>query len=115
MNYNEAHALAKVLKNSPEYQVFLAAKQAIAGDRQSLQLVQDFMAKQMEIEYERFSGKPEDKTKIDHLQQMYQLIANNRKAHEFLQQYMNFQRVMADVYKIIGEAVAEGLDFIAKK
>lgn len=113
--YDKAHDLAKALKTSNEYRDFLAAKQAVDTDSQAKKMVKDFILKQMEIEYEVMSGKPEDKAKTEQLQKMYELIAYNNKAHNFLQAHMRLQRIMADVYKIIGESVAEGLDFFAKE
>jgi cell fate (sporulation/competence/biofilm development) regulator YlbF (YheA/YmcA/DUF963 family) len=113
--YDKAHELAKALKSSDEYRSFLVAKQAIDNDEQAKKMVKDFILKQMEIEYEIMSGKPEDKAKSEQIQQMYDLIAYNAKARDFLQAHMRFQRIMADVYKIIGESVAEGLDLFAKE
>jgi len=49
------------------------------------------------------------------LQKMYELLAYNTKARDFLDNYMRFQRMMADVYKILGDSVAEGMDFIVKE
>jgi cell fate (sporulation/competence/biofilm development) regulator YlbF (YheA/YmcA/DUF963 family) len=48
------------------------------------------------------------------LQRMYELLAMNSKAREFLAAYSRFQRTMADISKIIGESVTEGLDIFAK-
>lgn len=112
--YDKAHDLAKALKISEEYRSFLAAKQAVDNDEQAKKMVKDFILKQMEIEYEVMSGKPEDKDKTEQIQKMYDLIAYNPKARDFLQAHIRFQRIMADVYKIIGESVAEGLDLFAK-
>lgn len=113
--YDKTHELAQALKNSEEYRTFLVAKQGIENDETAKKMVKDFIAKQMEIEYERMSGKTEDKAKTEQLQKMYELLAYNNKARDFLQAHMRFQRVMADLYKIIGESVAEGLDFFAKE
>lgn len=113
--YDKTHELAKALKNSDEYRLFLTAKQAVDTDEQAQKMVKNFIIKQMEIEYEVMSGKPEDKEKKAQLQKMYDLISYNVKAREFLEAHVRFQRVMADVYKIIGESVAEGLDFFAKE
>ena len=112
--YDKAHELSKALKNSDEYRSFLSAKQAVDSDEQAKKIVKEFILKQMEIEYEIMSGKPEDKAKTEQIQKMYELIAYNAKANDFLQAHMRFQRIMADVYKIIGESVAEGLDLFAK-
>lgn len=113
--YDKAHELAKLLKTSDEYRAFLAARRAVDTDEAAKKMVQDFFAKQMEFEYEKMAGKVEDGAKVEQLRQMAELMRHNNKAADFLQAYMRFQTIMADVYKIIGESVAEGMDFFAKK
>jgi cell fate (sporulation/competence/biofilm development) regulator YlbF (YheA/YmcA/DUF963 family) len=112
--YDKAHELSRALKESSEYRAFLAAKGAIEGDADAKKMVRDFISKQMELEYEAMSGKTPDAAKTENLQRLYQLIALNTKAREFMEAYMRFQRTMADISKIIGDSVAEGLDIFAK-
>lgn len=114
-HYDKAHELAGALKNCDEYRSLLTAKKAVDTDEQAKKMVKDFVMKQMELEYEVMAGKPEDKAKTEQLQKMYELISCNANSREFLQAYIRFQRAMADVYKIIGESVAEGLDLFAKE
>lgn len=112
--YDKAHELARALKDSGEYQNYLKAKQSIDVEPEAKKLIKEFLAKQMEVEYETMAGK-RDEAKVQQLQNMYQLLAYNTKAREFLDHYMRLQRMMSDIYKILGESVAEGLDFIVKE
>jgi len=114
-HYDKAHELAGLLRNCDEYRSLLTAKNLIESDQQAKKMVKDFVMKQMELEYEVMAGKPEDKVKTEQLQKMYELLSFNANARDFLQAYIRFQRAMADVYKIIGESVAEGLDLFAKE
>ncbi len=111
--YDKAHELARTLKASAEYRTFLAAKEALATDPDAKKMAQDFLRKKMELEYEALAGK-EDAAKAETLQKMYELLAMNGKAREYIEAYFRFQRIMADISKIIGESVAEGLDLFAK-
>ena len=113
--YDNAHALAKTLKNSEEYRSFLQAKKVVDTDEQAKKMVKEFLAKQMELEMEMMAGKGQDKGKTEELQKKYELILLNTKARDFMQAHIKFQRVMSDVYKIIGESVAEGMDFFGQK
>ena len=113
--YDKTHELVSAVKASPEYIEFMEAKKIIDTDAQAKQMVKDFIAKQMELEYEMMGGKAEDKAKTEQIQQMYQLIIGNNKASAFMQSYMKFQRLVADIYKILGDSVAEGMDFFEKK
>lgn len=113
--YDKTHELVSAIKTSPEYIEFMEVKKIIDTDAQAKQMVKDFIAKQMELEYEMMGGKAEDKAKTEQIQQMYQLIIGNNKASAFMQSYMKFQRLVADIYKILGDSVAEGMDFFEKK
>jgi cell fate (sporulation/competence/biofilm development) regulator YlbF (YheA/YmcA/DUF963 family) len=112
--YDKAHDLARALKQSSEYQNYLQAKQAIENDAEAKKMIKDFLAKQMELEYEAMTGKI-DEEKRAQVQRMVELLAYNNKARDFLDVYMRFQRTMGDIYKILGESVAEGMDFIVKE
>ncbi|GMB00276.1 YlbF family regulator [Pelosinus sp. IPA-1] len=113
--YDKTHDLVRAIKESPEYTEFMAVKKGIDTDETAKKMVKEFIAKQMELEYEMMGGKPEDKTKTEEIQKMYQLIIGNSKASAFMQSYMKFQRLVADIYKILGDSVAEGMDFFEKK
>lgn len=111
--YDKAHELAKALQASEEYRAFLAAKTALAADPDGQKMVKDFLAKKMEQEYEALAGK-EDAAKGEALKRMYDLLVVNARARDFMGAYFRFQRTMADISKIIGDSVAEGLDLFAK-
>lgn len=113
--YDKAHDLARSLKESQEYQSFLAEKKKIESDSQAKKMVKEFITKKVEIEYETMAGKGEDKAKMEQLQRMYEVLSVNTKARDFLHAQMRFQQMMGDVYKILGDSVAEGLDFFAKE
>ncbi len=113
--YDKTHDLVRAIKESPEYREFMEVKKVIETDEQAKKMVKDFIAKQMELEYDMMGGKREDKAKTEQIQQMYQLILGNSKASAFMQSYMKFQRLVADIYKILGDSVAEGMDFFEKK
>lgn len=110
MMYDKANELAKVLKESAEYREFLAARDVLATDSEAKKMAKEFI---MALGYEAIKGTDE-KEGMDKLQQMYEVLSHNAKARDFVDAYTRFQRVMADISKIIGEAVAEGMDIFAK-
>lgn len=112
--YDEAHALARALSTSAEFRALAAARQALEQDEQAKKMVQDFLAKQLEIQYDAMTGKPEDKANQERLAKLYEILQLNAKANAYLMAHVKFERLMADVYKIIGDAVAGGLDAFDK-
>ncbi len=113
--YDKAHDLANTLKTSDEYQAVLKTKQPLAADEAATKMINDFFARQMELEYAALSGAPEDKEKKEQLQKLIQLIQYNKVALDYIQAQGRFQMMMKDIYKIIAESVAEGLDILEKK
>ena len=113
--YDKTHDLVSTIKQSPEYIEFMAVKKVLDTDEPAKKMVKEFIEKQMELEYEMMGNKPENKQKAEQIQQLYQLIAANNKASQFMHSYMKFQRLVADIYKILGDSVAEGMDFFDKK
>ncbi|CQR74235.1 hypothetical protein SOV_23630 [Sporomusa ovata DSM 2662] len=113
--HDKAHELGRVLRNSEEYQAFLAAKKNLDNDTTSKTMVQDFLKKKLAAEYDLMAGNPENKEKSQELQKMYELLVLNTKARDFIHAHMRFQQLAADIYKIIGDAVAEGMDLFGKE
>ena len=113
--YDKTHDLVGAIKTSPEYTEFMAAKKVLDTDEQAKKMVKEFIGKQMELEYEMMGNKAEDPAKTQQIQQLYQVISGNSKASQFMHSYMKFQRLVADIYKILGDSVAEGMDFFDKK
>lgn len=113
--HDKAHDLGRALRNSEEYRAFLLAKQNLDNDAASKTMVQDFFKKKLAAEYDLMAGHPEDKEKSQELQKMYELIVLNPKARDFIHAHMRFQQIAADIYKIIGDAVAEGMDLFGKE
>jgi len=113
--YDKTHSLVDSIKSSPEYTDFMKNKKILDTDEHARSMVKEFIGKQMELEYKTMGGEPEDKATTEKIQNLYQLIAANSKASQFMHSYMKFQRMVADIYKILGDSVAEGMDFFDKK
>jgi len=111
--HDTAHELARLLANCDEYQEFLKGKKLLETDAVAKKMVKDFLTKQMACEYEKMAGKSTTEQE-QQLQKMAGLLAVNPIAAQFLQAHLRFQRVMADLYKIIGDSITEGMDIFEK-
>lgn len=111
--HDQAHELARMLNHCGEYQEFLAAKNRLETDDTAKKMVKDFLAKQMAYEYEKMAGKASNDQE-QQLQKLAGVLAVNPVAAQFLQAHIRFQRIMADIYKIIGDSIAEGMDIFGK-
>ena len=112
--YDAAHNLADCLRKSAEYRKLLDSKQVLAQDPDAEKMVKDIITKKIELEYAVLAGQKDKAAAGEQLEKLYNLLAYNSKAVNFLEAYTRMQIILGDVYKILGDAVAEGIDFLAK-
>jgi len=113
--YDKGNELARALKESDEFQSLGRARRELETDAGARDMVKDFLRKQMEMQLEVMSGKADAKAKQESLQKLGELLSLNSRARDYISAYFRFQQVMQDIYKMIGNAVGEGLDPFAEK
>lgn len=104
--YNEAHNLAKAIKECDELKQYVALKKKIDANEELAQAIADFQSKQMEFQLSQMSGKEPDAEATSKIQELYAILMRDPKAAEYLQAEMRFSMMMNDVYKILSEAIA---------
>lgn len=106
MNIHDyAHQLARALKNSDEFRQYKRLQGEVQKSPQLKQMIDDFHKRQIELQAAQISGQTMDASKTEQLQKLYEIIAKDPLAAEFLHAEMRFSQLIGDVYKIIGEAV----------
>ena len=113
--YDKGNELARALKESDEFKALGIARRSLDTDTTARDMVKDFLRKQMEMQLEIMSGKADVQEKQAALQKLYEVLAVNARARDFVALYMRFQQIIQDVYKMISDAVGEGLDPFAEK
>ncbi len=106
--YEQAHSLAAAIKASEEFKQYNEHKKVIEANPQLNDAINDLMKKQVELQAAQMMGqemKPED---FQHIQQLSAILMQDPSAAQYLQCQMRFSIMMADVYKIIGDAA--GMD-----
>ncbi len=113
--YDKAHELAKAIKECDEYKALLAAGKQLEKDESSKKMVQDFLLKQVEMEYTKMMGKEIEESKLKEQQDLAAIVQSNTQAREYLQAYYKWQQYAGDIYKIVGDAMQEGMSILDKK
>ena len=113
--YDKGHELARALKESEEFRALGIVRRELETDPAAKSMVKDFLRRQVEMQIEVMSGKPDAKAKEASLQKLAELLSLNPRARDYVAAYFRFQRIMTDIYKILGDAVGEGLDPFAEK
>lgn len=106
MIYDKAHELAKAIKNSPEHRQFKELKEKVAQNEESMKILQDFHAKQLEIQAQQMMGQEISQEKMQELEKMSQILQYHPAVRDFLQVEYRLAQILTDVQRIL----AEGLD-----
>jgi len=113
--YDKGNELARALKESDEFKALGVARRELDTDAGARDMVKDFLRKQVEMQIDVMSGKSDTKAKQESLKKLGELLSLNSRARDYISAYFRFQQVMTDIYKMIGDAVGEGLDPFAAK
>ena len=85
--YDLAHELVRSLKETDQFKDFADAQKALKENEQVYNMMNDFQQKSMEFQTKTMMGEQPD------------------MASGYLNAQMALQTIIADIYKIIGEAV----------
>jgi cell fate (sporulation/competence/biofilm development) regulator YlbF (YheA/YmcA/DUF963 family) len=102
--YDYAHSLARALKESQEYKTYQEALAKIKG-KPVEQMIADFHKRQLELQAQVYQGKQLTEAQKEGLQHMYGALAQHPDAAAFLRAEERLGTLLADITKIIGEAV----------
>lgn len=109
MNYDKAHDLAHAMRESEEYKELMKAQEAVQADATAAALVRTFMAQQMQWEYAKISGAPEEAELLKKQEELMPQIQANTAAQAYLQAHVRWSQVSNDIYKIISAPITEGM------
>ncbi|MEZ0535624.1 YlbF family regulator [Caldicellulosiruptoraceae bacterium PP1] len=110
--YDAAYNLVNTLKESNEYKEYKKAKEKIDNDPKLKEMIKDFKKKQFEIQTMQLQGKQVASDDIYKLQQLYQIISLHNDINEFLSKEIILQKILADITKIIAEAIDFDNEFL---
>lgn len=103
--YDQAHALARNLRQHPDVIALQAAEAKVAADPQAKSMLDNLVEKNMQLQMQQLSGTPvseEEKEQLKKLSEIVFLHADIRAYHE---QSLRVERLLQDIYGIITKAV----------
>lgn len=101
----KAEALADALAESKEYQEFVDARESLENHEAAKIMLRDFQSKQAALQQKVFSGQQPTEAEVNALQEAYRLVTFNPYVRRAVEAEAVFAQLLADVQKIIGEAV----------
>lgn len=106
--YDQAHNLARAIKESEEFKQYDYLKKVVDQNEELSKMVKDFQAKQFELQAKQMMGEEMPADMMQKVQELYQIIMTDPTAAQYMQAEMRFSLMMNDVYKILGEVMGLG-------
>lgn len=107
--YDTANRLAQEIRESEEYKSYKKRKDEIQNDPEKKQKVEDFEKLRYEVQLMAYTGETNDQEKNEKLQEMYATLIENKDIKEYFDLEVKFNIMVADVNKIIAEAIKDVL------
>ncbi|HVI41493.1 MAG TPA: YlbF family regulator [Anaerovoracaceae bacterium] len=103
--HDEAHNLARAIKESAEYKQYAELKEAASQNEELSAMLNDFQAKQFEIQAKQMMGEELGPDMMEQIQSLYQILMRDPLASQYVQAEMRFSLLVNDVYTILGEVI----------
>lgn len=107
--YDQANELARSLKESKEYLEYKKLKEEIKSIPEMKEKIDEFEKIRYETQLLTIQGEQQNEEKMKKLQELYQILMQNPKIKEYFDVEVRFNVMLADVNRIIGEAVKDVL------
>lgn len=105
--YDTANRLAQEIKQSEEYVNYKMAKQALNLNTSLKEKMVDFDKLRYEVQIEMMQTGKNNEEKYKEMQELYAELIENNEAKSFFEAETKFNVMIADVNKIIGEAIRD--------
>ena len=103
--YDTANQLAQEIQQSEEYMTYKMAKEAINLNYELKNKIEEFEKARYEAQIVAIQTGKDDESKMKHVQELYGELIQNQEASKYFDAEMKFNILIADINKIIGEAI----------
>ena len=107
--YYEVNNLARAIKDSNEYKEYKDVKSKIEMDPELKKQIDEFEKIRYEEQLLAMQGEKQSEEKMAKLQELYKILVQNPDVKEYFDKEVKFNVMIADVNKIIGEAIKDVL------
>lgn len=105
--YDTANRLASEIKQSEEYMNYKMAKQALNLNTELKKKMSEFEQLRYEAQIVQLQTGKEDTEKMNKVRELFEKLMQEDEAKRFFDAETKFNIVIADVNKIIGEAIRD--------
>ena len=107
--YDTANKLAKEIRESEEYKSYKKLKDEIMSNPTSKKKIEEFEQLRYEVQLTQYTGENRDEEKTKKLEEMYAMLVQDEQIKNYFDLEVKFNVMIADVNKIITEAIRDVL------
>lgn len=107
--YDAVNNLARAIKDSNEYKEYKVLKEKIVKEPQLKAQIDEFEKIRYEEQLLAMQGEKQSEEKMAKLQELYKILVQNPDVKEYFDKEVKFNVMIADINKIIGEAIKDVL------
>ena len=112
--YDQAHALARALRESEEYREYARLKEVAYDDGTNKALLDEYKRLQFRMQARLAAGETMPEEDFQRLQQIGTLLQFNPDVSAYLMAEFRFQRMLSDIFKILADVAGVDLDMLAQ-
>ena len=112
--YDQAHALARALKESDEYREYIRLKETAYDDSTNKALLDEYKKLQFRLQARAAAGESMPQDDMQRLTQIGALLQFNPDVSAYLMAEFRFQRMLSDIFKILADVAGVDLDMLAQ-
>ena len=112
--YDQAHALARAMKESEEYREYRRLKETAYADSTNKALLDEYKRLQFRMQAKAASGESLPEEDMTRLTQIGTLLQFNPDVSAYLLAELRFQRMLADIFKILADVADIDLDSLVQ-
>lgn len=109
--YDKVHEMVRAFKDTPEFREYVELKNKLKEEKDAYDRLKDFKERQKNYQMEYIDGKVQSKEKLDEMQNLYSIVIQNETSRKLLENEMKINVMLADMQKIIGDALKDIIDF----
>lgn len=112
--YDQAHALAKSLKESEEYREYNRLREVAYESDTNRALLEEYKRLQFRMQAKLAAGETMPEEDFQRLQQIGTLLQFNPDVSAYLLAEFRFQRMLSEIFKILADVAGVDLDMLTQ-
>lgn len=112
--YDQAHALARSMKESEEFQEYTRLRELAYADDTNRALLDEYKRLQFRMQARMASGQAMDEEDFSRMQKIASLLQFNSDARDYMLAEFRFQKMLADIYKILADVAGIDIDMLVQ-